>query len=187
MADDCRLIGSYMASWVCKTPVVPETARRFVTVPSACIRCVQISTADQDPHSRVPGREGGEGSSNDPGGSPRQDRRLGRHPRLANTQLVRDIDPRLVTVQRKKIGRNDPCPCGSGKKIQKMLRPQLTATAVHAGGLGFVQSGGRYHIVVEPEHVRRVVGLLNGRQALVALRPVNRRGVGRLLRREVVH
>ncbi len=38
--------------------------------------------------------------------------------RLANTQPVQD-DPRTVTVPRKKVGRNDPCPCGSGKKYKK--------------------------------------------------------------------
>jgi uncharacterized protein len=39
--------------------------------------------------------------------------------RLANTQPVQDIDPRVVTVPRKKVGRNEPCPCGSGKKYKK--------------------------------------------------------------------
>jgi len=39
--------------------------------------------------------------------------------RLANTQPLQDIDPRVVTVPRKKVGRNDPCPCGSGKKYKK--------------------------------------------------------------------
>jgi uncharacterized protein YecA (UPF0149 family) len=32
---------------------------------------------------------------------------------------MQDIDPRFVTVPRKKVGRNDPCPCGSGKKYKK--------------------------------------------------------------------
>ncbi len=39
--------------------------------------------------------------------------------RLANTQPVQDIDPRVVTVPGKKVGRNEPCPCGSGKKYKK--------------------------------------------------------------------
>jgi uncharacterized protein YecA (UPF0149 family) len=39
--------------------------------------------------------------------------------RLANTQPLQDIDPRVVTVPRKKVGRNEPCPCGSGKKYKK--------------------------------------------------------------------
>jgi preprotein translocase subunit SecA len=39
--------------------------------------------------------------------------------RLANTQPVQDIDPRIVTSPRKKVGRNEPCPCGSGKKYKK--------------------------------------------------------------------
>lgn len=39
--------------------------------------------------------------------------------RLANCQPVQDTDPRIVTVPRKKVGRNDPCPCGSGKKYKK--------------------------------------------------------------------
>ena len=38
--------------------------------------------------------------------------------RLANTQPVQE-DPRVVTIPRKKVGRNDPCPCGSGKKYKK--------------------------------------------------------------------
>src|SRR5262249_38642881 len=53
--------------------------------------------------------------------------------------------------------------------------------------LSMTRLGGRHHVVVEPEHVGRVVGLLDGRQALIALRAVNRCGVGRLIRREVVH
>ena len=52
--------------------------------------------------------------------------------------------------------------------------------------VGQLRSGGRYHIVIEPERVGGVVGLLDGGQARVALRAVNRRGVGRLVRREVV-
>ena len=39
--------------------------------------------------------------------------------RLVNTQPVQDTDPRVVTVPRKKVGRNEPCPCGSGKKYKK--------------------------------------------------------------------
>jgi uncharacterized protein len=39
--------------------------------------------------------------------------------RLVNTQPVQDSDPRVVTVPRKKLGRNEPCPCGSGKKYKK--------------------------------------------------------------------
>lgn len=39
--------------------------------------------------------------------------------RLANTQPVQDTDPRVVTVPRKKVGRNEPCPCGSGTKYKK--------------------------------------------------------------------
>ena len=39
--------------------------------------------------------------------------------RLANTQPVQDTDPRIVTTPRKKVGRNEPCPCGSGKKYKK--------------------------------------------------------------------
>ena len=38
--------------------------------------------------------------------------------RLANTEPAQD-DPRIVTVPRKKVGRNEPCPCGSGKKYKK--------------------------------------------------------------------
>jgi yecA family protein len=38
--------------------------------------------------------------------------------RLVNTQPVHE-DPRIVTVPRKKVGRNNPCPCGSGKKYKK--------------------------------------------------------------------
>jgi uncharacterized protein len=39
--------------------------------------------------------------------------------RLVNTRPVQDTDPRVVTVPRKKVGRNEPCPCGSGKKYKK--------------------------------------------------------------------
>ena len=39
--------------------------------------------------------------------------------RLANTQPLQNIDPRVVTVPRKKVGRNEPCLCGSGKKYKK--------------------------------------------------------------------
>jgi hypothetical protein len=37
--------------------------------------------------------------------------------RLANTQPVQDIDPRVVTVPRKKVGRNEP-PAKQGLPIQ---------------------------------------------------------------------
>jgi uncharacterized protein len=36
--------------------------------------------------------------------------------RLANYQPMQSIDPRGATASRKKVGRNEPCPCGSGKK-----------------------------------------------------------------------
>lgn len=39
--------------------------------------------------------------------------------RLANCQPVQDIDPRGATVPKRKVGRNEPCPCGSGKKYKK--------------------------------------------------------------------
>jgi uncharacterized protein len=38
--------------------------------------------------------------------------------RLANTEPAHN-DPRIVAVPRKKVGRNEPCPCGSGKKYKK--------------------------------------------------------------------
>jgi len=38
--------------------------------------------------------------------------------RLANYQPMQGIDPRIATAS-KKVGRNDPCPCGSGKKYKK--------------------------------------------------------------------
>jgi uncharacterized protein len=38
--------------------------------------------------------------------------------RLSNYQLPRS-DPRTSSVTTKKVGRNDPCPCGSGKKYKK--------------------------------------------------------------------
>jgi uncharacterized protein len=38
--------------------------------------------------------------------------------RLANTEPAQH-DPRIVTVPRKKVGRNEPCPCGSSKKYKK--------------------------------------------------------------------
>jgi uncharacterized protein len=39
--------------------------------------------------------------------------------RLANYQPMRGLDPRPSTGSTKKVGRNDPCPCGSGKKYKK--------------------------------------------------------------------
>ena len=39
--------------------------------------------------------------------------------RLANYQPTQSIDPRGGSASRKKVGRNDPCPCGSGKKYKK--------------------------------------------------------------------
>ena len=38
--------------------------------------------------------------------------------RLANYQPMQSIDPRGLS-HAKKVGRNDPCPCGSGKKYKK--------------------------------------------------------------------
>jgi uncharacterized protein len=39
--------------------------------------------------------------------------------RIANCQPVQEFDPRIVTSARKKVGRNEPCPCGSGKKHKR--------------------------------------------------------------------
>ena len=39
--------------------------------------------------------------------------------RHANYQPMQGIDPRGASASRKKVGRNDPCPCGSGKKYKK--------------------------------------------------------------------
>ena len=39
--------------------------------------------------------------------------------RLANYQPMLGIDPRGASSSMRKIGRNDPCPCGSGKKYKK--------------------------------------------------------------------
>jgi hypothetical protein len=39
--------------------------------------------------------------------------------RLANYQPIQGIDPRAASGSTKKVGRNDPCPCGSGKKYKK--------------------------------------------------------------------
>jgi uncharacterized protein len=38
--------------------------------------------------------------------------------RLANYKPPHSIDPRTSSAP-KKVGRNDPCPCGSGKKYKK--------------------------------------------------------------------
>ncbi|GEC16804.1 SEC-C metal-binding domain-containing protein [Nitrobacter winogradskyi] len=38
--------------------------------------------------------------------------------RFANTQAGPE-EQRSATVHRQKVGRNDPCPCGSGKKYKK--------------------------------------------------------------------
>ena len=39
--------------------------------------------------------------------------------RLANYQPMQGIDLRMSSAPAKKVGRNDPCPCGSGKKYKK--------------------------------------------------------------------
>jgi uncharacterized protein len=39
--------------------------------------------------------------------------------RLANCQPMQGIDPRVAPSPSKKVGRNEPCPCGSGKKYKK--------------------------------------------------------------------
>jgi len=39
--------------------------------------------------------------------------------RLANYQPMQGIDSRVSSASTKKAGRNDPCPCGSGKKYKK--------------------------------------------------------------------
>ena len=39
--------------------------------------------------------------------------------RLANYQPPHSIDPRTPSIPTKKVGRNDPCPCGSGKKYKR--------------------------------------------------------------------
>jgi uncharacterized protein len=39
--------------------------------------------------------------------------------RLATYQPLHSIDPRTSSASTKKAGRNDPCPCGSGKKYKK--------------------------------------------------------------------
>jgi len=36
----------------------------------------------------------------------------------------------LANVDWKKVGRNDPCPCGSGKKFKSCHYPQLRADGV---------------------------------------------------------
>ena len=39
--------------------------------------------------------------------------------RLANYRPMQGIDSRMSLASTKKVGRNDPCPCGSGKKYKK--------------------------------------------------------------------
>ena len=39
--------------------------------------------------------------------------------RLANDQPMQGIDPRAASASTKKVGRNHPCPCGSGKKYKR--------------------------------------------------------------------
>jgi uncharacterized protein len=39
--------------------------------------------------------------------------------RLANHPTTQGIDPKAAASPRKKVGRNEPCPCGSGKKYKK--------------------------------------------------------------------
>ena len=43
--------------------------------------------------------------------------------RLANYQPMQDIDSRMSSAPTKKVGRNDPCPCASGKKHKKCCGP----------------------------------------------------------------
>ena len=39
--------------------------------------------------------------------------------RLANCQPIPGVHPKGAAAPTKKVGRNDPCPCGSGKKYKK--------------------------------------------------------------------
>ena len=39
--------------------------------------------------------------------------------RLANHQSMPGVDPRAASAAPKKVGRNEPCPCGSGKKYKR--------------------------------------------------------------------
>jgi uncharacterized protein len=39
--------------------------------------------------------------------------------RLANHQPMPRIDPRVAAPPSRKVGRNAPCPCGSGKKYKR--------------------------------------------------------------------
>ena len=39
--------------------------------------------------------------------------------RLANYQPMPGVHPKGAAAATKKVGRNDPCPCGSGKKYKK--------------------------------------------------------------------
>jgi uncharacterized protein len=39
--------------------------------------------------------------------------------RFANYQPMQGIGPRMYSGSTKKVGRNDPCPCGSGKKYKR--------------------------------------------------------------------
>jgi len=39
--------------------------------------------------------------------------------RLANYLPMQGIDSRMSSASTKKVGRNEPCPCGSGKKYKK--------------------------------------------------------------------
>src|SRR5260370_40505434 len=38
--------------------------------------------------------------------------------RFANYQPMQGIDSRMSSASTKKVGRNDPCPCGSGKNTR---------------------------------------------------------------------
>ena len=57
------------------------------------------------------------------------------------TEFVRPmiIPPTPLQLQNMKVGRNDPCPCGSGKKFKECcLLPRLAAAhldAINAAGL----------------------------------------------------
>ena len=43
--------------------------------------------------------------------------------RLGNHQPMPGIDPRAASASTKKVGRIDPCPCGSGKEYKRCCGP----------------------------------------------------------------
>jgi uncharacterized protein len=61
--------------------------------------------------------------------------------RLANYQPMQGIDSRMSSASTKKVGRNDPCPCGSGKNTRNAA---ASTKRHHCGAHRMVTIRGRW-------------------------------------------